>query len=146
MKSRKLKILHITPCFYPAWAYGGIPRVVYELTRDLAKRGHDVSVYTTDVLDRGSRHNSGEVVVQGVKVHYFRNLSNCLAYNFQVYLPAGLFGCMGRAVKDFDIIHLHGHRNFLNNIARHWAKKFRRPYILSAHGTVLRIARRRLAQ
>lgn len=140
--TEKLKILHVTPCFYPAWSYGGIPRVVYELSRELAKRGHGVEVYTTDVLDRSSRYHSGEERIDGVKAHYFRNLSNSLAYNFQVYLPTGLFSRMGRTIADFDILHLHGHRNFLNNIARHWAKKFHKPYILSAHGTVLRIERR----
>jgi glycogen synthase len=54
MVGKKLKILQVTPFYYPAWAYGGAPRVVYELSGSLAKRGHDVTVYTTDVLDEAA--------------------------------------------------------------------------------------------
>ncbi len=37
---------------------------------------------------------------------------------------------------------MHGHRHFLNNIVRSYARKIGKPYILSGHGTVVRIERR----
>lgn len=144
MAEKALKILQVVPYFYPAWAYGGIPRVVYELSRELVRQGHDVTVYTTDVLDREKRYEvkGGAIEVDGVKTHYLKNLSNRLAYDFQIYLPMGLNSLVESTIQDFDIIHLHGHRHFLNNIVHRHAMRFKKPYILSGHGTVLRIERR----
>jgi len=136
--------LQITPCFYPAWAYGGIPRVAYELSRELARMGHNVTVYTTDVFDQHNRcEESGkETIVDGMRVRYFKNVSNSLAYHYQLYLPLGMQQAVRETIADFDVIHLHGHRNFLNNIVHHYAKKAGKDYILSGHGTILRIERR----
>jgi len=64
------------------WAYGGIPRVMYELSRELTRMRHDVTVYTTDVLDQDKRcdQSGRETKVDGITVRYFRNISNSLAY------------------------------------------------------------------
>lgn len=144
MIKKQLKILQVVPYFYPAWAYGGIPRVAYELSKELAKKGHDVTVYTTDVLDQDSRYvfKDRRSIVNGIKVYYFKNLSNFFAYNYQIFLPIGLAHFVRKTLPKFDIIHLHGHRNFLNNIIHYYALKCKKPYILSGHGTVLRIERR----
>lgn len=144
MLRNRLKILQVVPYFYPAWAYGGIPRVAYELSRELVRKGHDVTVYTTDVLDRDSRCGEAgkEVFVDGIRVLYFRNLSNILAYDYQLFLPTGLCGVLRRSIPDFDILHLHGHRHLLNNAVHFHAMKSGKPFVLSGHGTVVRIERR----
>lgn len=141
---KQLRILQVVPYFYPAWAYGGIPRVVYELSREMVRKGHDVTVYTTDAFDENLRYEgSGQSrVVDGIKIHYFRNLSNALAYNYQLFLPLGMRQVVKKTIGEFDIIHLHGHRHILNNIVHHYAKKFKKKYILSGHGTIPRIERR----
>jgi len=41
-----MKLLHVTPFYEPAWAYGGMVRAVSALCRALAGRGHDVTVAT----------------------------------------------------------------------------------------------------
>ena len=46
-----MRILHITPYSSDAWAYGGIPRIVGTLAGGLARRGHLVTVCTTDACD-----------------------------------------------------------------------------------------------
>src|SRR4051812_46661537 len=50
-----VRILHVTPYFADAWAYGGIPRLAHSLARGLARRGHEVTVCTTDACDDASR-------------------------------------------------------------------------------------------
>ena len=50
-----MRLLHITPYYEDAWAYGGIPRVVSALAKGLVGRGHEVTVCTTDACDRASR-------------------------------------------------------------------------------------------
>jgi glycosyltransferase involved in cell wall biosynthesis len=46
---------------------------------------------------------------------------------------------LSKEIKKFDIIHLHGSRNFQNIVAHHYAKKYNIPYILQAHGSLPRI-------
>ena len=101
-----MRILHVTPSFYPAWAYGGVTRCAYELCRSLVRRGEAVSVWTTDVLDVKDRTKEITATVDGIEVRYFRNLSNRLAYHQQLYLPRGLSAHARRHIRDFDLVHL----------------------------------------
>src|SRR5206468_203743 len=50
--TRRMRIGFIIPYFYPAFEYGGTPRVAYEFARCLVRRGHEVTVVTTDSGDR----------------------------------------------------------------------------------------------
>ena len=40
-----MHIAFVIPYFYPAWQYGGPPRVAYELARELVRREHKVTVF-----------------------------------------------------------------------------------------------------
>src|ERR1700687_307966 len=71
--ARRLRILQVVSAYYPAVRYGGPIRSVHGLAAALARRGHDVHVYTTNVdgesnldvpLDRPSD-------LDGVAIHYF---------------------------------------------------------------------------
>jgi len=137
-----MKILQITPYFYPAWSYGGIPRVVYELSKALVISGNKVIALTTDVLSRENRYEKREDTVEGIDVHYFRNISNYLAYHYQLYTPLGMKKWLSDNLNDVDIVHMHGHRHFLNNILFESLRRKNIPYIFSGHGTVLKIERR----
>ena len=44
-----LRLLHVVPSYYPAVRYGGPIRSVHALCASLAQRGHEVSVYTTNI-------------------------------------------------------------------------------------------------
>lgn len=134
-----MRILHITPYFYPAWAYGGTPRVVFELCKKLAKRDHEVTVFTTDVLDKQSRFKKKKqpVKIEGCRVFYFKNLSNSLAYNYKLPLPFGMLAAFVRGTEKFDIIHLHEYRTVPNALTFYFATRLKVPYVLSAHGSVL---------
>ena len=91
-----LCILHVTPYFTAAWAYGGIPRIATTLVREQVRRGHRVTVCTTDAATASER--AGAVLLDravsgasgSVEVRTFRNVSNSLAYHGQLFLPWGL--------------------------------------------------------
>ena len=136
-----MRILQVYPFFYPAWRYGGGTRVVYELSRYLANRGHKVTVYTTDALDEKSRVkvSTHPHYVKGVKTYYFKNLSNYLASRYILPLPMGLLPRIKEEIKEFEIIHLHGSRTFLNTVVHYYAKKYGIPYVLQPHGSLPRI-------
>src|SRR5689334_12496695 len=89
-----LSILHVVPYYEQAWAYGGIPRVASALARGLARRGHRVTVCTTDACEAGRRLSRAPAPAAadpaGVAVRVFRNVSNSAAYHLQLFTPVGL--------------------------------------------------------
>lgn len=141
-----MRVLQVTPSFYPAWAYGGIPRCVYELSRSLVRLGDEVTVWTTDALDETRRVAAREQVVAGTRVRYFPNLSNRLAYRHQLYLPLGMWAYAQRHLGGFDVVHVHSHRHLLQQIVWAGARRAGRPYVFTGNGTVPRIERRQLAK
>ncbi|MBI2837444.1 MAG: glycosyltransferase [Acidobacteria bacterium] len=130
-----MKVLHVTPFYAPAWAYGGIPRAVHALVRAQgALEGVTVTVATTDVLDMRSRYVP-DALEMGV--YRFRNLSNTLAYRLMFLLPRGFRRFLRDHACEFDIVHLHGCRHVLNEIF--FRSPSRPPFVLSPHGTLPRI-------
>jgi len=137
-----LRILHVTPYFQEAWAYGGIPRLATTLTTALARRGHCVTVCTTDVCDR-DRRMPDQVSHEGdVEIRVFPNRSNRLAYELQCFTPRGLGRFLAGQASRFDIAHIHGHRHLLEVTGARWCRQTGVPYISAPNGTAPRIERR----
>ena len=59
-EGQRTKILQMIPAFYPAVAYGGTVAVSYQISKELVRRGHEVTVYTSDSLDKYHRQKSRE--------------------------------------------------------------------------------------
>jgi glycosyltransferase involved in cell wall biosynthesis len=133
-----MRVLHVTPCFPPTWAYGGIPRAVHGLARAQVRAGLDVRVWTTDVFDAVRRAPvPPRYERDGIDVHVSRVVSNRLAWAHQLYLPRGAPPLAG-----VDVVHLHAHRNLLNHRAWGAARAAGLPVVMTAHGTVPRIERK----
>ena len=54
-----MNILHLSPYYAPAYAFGGVVRAVEGMATALAARGHGVTVLTTDALDPRHRATIG---------------------------------------------------------------------------------------
>jgi glycosyltransferase involved in cell wall biosynthesis len=124
-----MKIMQVIPFFTPN--RGGSVVVPYNLSKELAKKGHQVTVITTDFeLD----------------IEYAQSIENVEVLPFECAVRLGLFlyspklkGWLKNNIKDFDIIHLHNFRSYQNNIVYKYAVKYGVPYVLQAHGSVPRI-------
>jgi len=136
-----LRILHVVPYYEQAWAYGGIPRLATAMTRGLARRGHAVTVCTTDVCDATSRA-SGSNPGLTPAVHVFPNVSNRLAYHWQLFTPIGLAAYLRAHARQLDVAHLHACRNLPVVIAARALRRAGVPYVLSPNGTAPAIERR----
>lgn len=137
-----MRVLHVTPCYPPTWAYGGIPRVVYALARAQVKIGLDVRVWTTDAFDAARRSGMPSTRIDhGVEVIVSRLVSNRLAWEQQLYLPVG-----SAPIADVDVVHLHGHRNLLNYRAFRQAHNLGIPVVQTPNGTAPRIERHQWAK
>ena len=142
-----LRILHVVPYFEGAWAYGGIPRLATALVHGLARRGHQVTVCTTDAGDDRSRwRHHGADAPRNVDLRVFPNISNRLAYDWQMFLPVGLFSFLRRHAPAFDVAHLHACRNVPGVVAAHWLRRAGVPYVLSPNGTAPLLERRYIAK
>lgn len=142
-----LNVLHVTPYYDDAWAYGGIPRAVTALTRALARRGHRVTVATTDAGTATTRASTPDGTLRDdVRRRVFPNVSNIVAYRLQLFTPLGLGRYLARHARDFDVVHLHACHNLPGVIAARQLARGGIPWVLSPHGTAGFIERRRLAK
>ncbi len=139
-----LRVLHVVPYYEDAWAYGGIPRVAAAMARGLARRGHHVTVCTTDACDASARLPARTLPSSraDVTVEVFPNLSNRLAYHLQFFTPIGLGSYLRRQRAAFDIAHLHACRNLPGEFAGRILCGANVPYVLSPNGTAPIIERR----
>ena len=135
---RGMKILLCVLYYEPAWAYGGPPRLAYDVARALARRGHQVTVCTTDALDREHRVAVREEVSQGVNVVRFPNLSNALAFHLKIFLPLGMRRWLARRAGEFDVIHLFDTRTMQNAWASAQAVRAGVPFVVSVWGSLPR--------
>ena len=155
---RSLRILHVTPYWAEAWAYGGIPRVVGALTCELAREGHAVTVCATDAFTAADRLPGGPTgragaipwppvrTESGVELRIFPNRSNRLAYAWQAFTPSGLGRYLHEHAGEFDVAHLHACRNLPGLIAARHLVRRGVPYVVAPNGTAPILERRRLVK
>ncbi len=140
-----MKILQVIPYFYPAWSYGGPPRNAYGLCRELAKRGHKVTVFTTDALDGRNRIKEIRETADGIEIRRFRNWSNYVAFRHRIFLSPGMIGAMRHNLQNYDVIHLNEFRTLQNLLAHRYARQKDIPYIVQARGSLVNVlAKQRL--
>ena len=131
-----MRILQVTSYYAPAWAYGGPPRVMTEFARGLARRGHEVTVITTDVLEATRRASPLRETLDGVRVERHRTLSNTLAWHTKKYLPPGLVAATARAIRHYDVVHATDARTLATATAYLASRAAGVPFVLSAHGSL----------
>lgn len=127
--TKKLKILQVIPYFNPK--FGGDLNVCYNLSKQLAFQGHDVTIITTD-------YQLAPDFVQAIEQHGVSVLP------FPTVLHLGLFlytpsinAWLKDNVAQFDIIHMHAYRSYQNSCIFRHAKQNKIPYLVQPHGSLL---------
>jgi len=129
-----MKVLHISPSYFPATTYGGPIVSVHLLNKYLVKNGVSVDVYTTtaginnfDNLNFSKSWN----FIDNIKVKYFKYYG----YEHFTFSP-GLFIESYKTIALYDIIHITAVWNFpvlAGSIVSILKKK---PFIISPRGTI----------
>ncbi len=137
-----MRILQVVNFFKPSWESGGPARSCYEISKELVRRGHEVTVYTTDGFKyRLDVAKNKPVMVDEIKVYYFRNISNYLSRNFVLPIPCYSPFVARKEIKNFDVIHIHEYRTPLAAIVGHYARKYKIPYVLQPRGSMPRFSK-----
>ena len=121
-----MRILEVIDLFSPL--HGGSAAVPYQMSRQLSKDGHEVTLYASQTELTQIYFN----LLPEVRVHTFKTWLSLA--NFQV--TPGLIGKARDEVGHFDIIHMHNYRTFQNMVVHHYARKYGVPYVLQAHGSL----------
>ena len=129
-----MRVLHVVPTYLPAWRHGGPIHAVHGLARALVARGHEVTVFTTDV------HGDGRLAVplgkpvrlDGVEVWYF-----AAARPRRLYRSPALGAALARRAAEFDLVHLHSVFLWPPRAAARAAARAGVPYVLSPRGMLV---------
>ncbi len=133
-----LKILHISPTFYPAIYYGGPIFSTYEICKGLAKYRETVElrVLTTDGAspkrdDRINWQNMPERYDDLFDVYFTRR-------QFGVSVAPMMLRQLGKLVDWADVVHLTGVYNFPTFPTLVACRTFNKPLIWSPRGSLMR--------
>ena len=107
---------------------GGPPEACLHLCRELARRGQEVSIYSTDLNSRGAPTEERDAAVT-IKRFACRPR---LSYSLSMPLAFAL----RRDIPSFDIVHINSLYTFPSTAAAHYCRRFRVPYLLRPHGTL----------
>jgi glycosyltransferase involved in cell wall biosynthesis len=130
----RLRILQVVPYYYPAVRYGGPVRSVHGLASSLARRGHDVSVYTTNMDGAANLEVplGQPVLIDGVSVHYFP----VPAVRRLFWCPS-LSRALRRNISAFDVVHLQTIYLWPTYAGARAAQRAGIPYVMSPHGMMI---------
>lgn len=129
-----MRILHVVPSYIPAWRYGGPIKSVHGLCKGLAKIGHEVHVFTTNV-DGPQRLDvplGVPVDMDGVRITYFA--SDRMR---RLYWSPDMLRALHREVPRFDVLHLHSIYLWPTTAAARIARKYGVPYVLAPRGMLV---------
>ncbi|MEM8976035.1 MAG: glycosyltransferase [Pseudomonadota bacterium] len=131
-----MRVLHVTPSFYPATRLGGPIQSTLGLCNALAsKAGVDLTVLTTNM---GSQSTEKRLSDETLRVHSSSNYS--VTYSkcwWGKDVAPGLLGSLWRAVNTADIVHLTGVYSFPTVPTLLLARMAVKPVLWSPRGALL---------
>jgi glycosyltransferase involved in cell wall biosynthesis len=128
-----VRLLHVVPTYLPATRYGGPIYAVHGLCRALVRRGHEVSVFTTNVDgDRDSEVPlNAQVSLDGVSVRYFP------ATLRRLYRSPQMRKALDESIAGYDAVHLHSVFLWPTYAAGRAARSKSVPYVISPRGMLV---------
>jgi len=108
-----MKITIVSSYFAPAWGYGGPPKVLFSLGKNLVINGHDIKVITTDSLGE-KRSVIIKEKMNGMSVYRLRSISNNLCYRLKLFIVSGLSSEIRDILINSDIIIFSDLRSVFN--------------------------------
>jgi glycosyltransferase involved in cell wall biosynthesis len=132
-----MNILQLTLGFLPAVSWGGPVQIIYQNSKELIRRRHQVTVYCSNLSSKTERIAKGtfEKNIAGIRVVYFDtwNLPWWPGTLGPIWFPA-LPAYLKRELDSFDVVHLNGYRNFIHLPVVSAVKQKKKPLVMQPHG------------
>ena len=126
-----MKILHVIPYYTPK--RGGDVNVCNNLAKELSRRGHEVTIITSNF--EFDESYAKLIEKEGVKVLTFHCYSSLFLF---LYTPS-MGKWLENNLKTFDMVHIHDLRSYQSIVSYRYACKFNVPFIIQPHGSTLRM-------
>src|SRR5574337_4873 len=128
-----MKIALVCPASLPATQFGGILFLCVDIARELAKGGHDITIYTTDLDFANNPKTFNKKLPKLEKQQGFKINRTHVWFSFQLFF---VNPSMYYKIKNDkpDIIHTVGIRSFQSLIAALVSKKYKIPLVISDQG------------
>jgi glycosyltransferase involved in cell wall biosynthesis len=125
-----MRVVHVCAYFAPAWDAGGPARSILALCQAQQAAGIDVDVFTTTANGRGElAPQPAGTVFGGVPVRYFP-----LTRPKAIFAAASMRAPLAAAVRQADVVHVHGLFNATVWMATRTAAAQGVPYVISPRG------------
>ena len=130
-----MKILCVSPSYWPAFKFGGPIQSLHLLNKYLVKDGVDLTVYTTNVGLGDNIDVNKETLIDGIKVIYFSfsdlfEFFGTTGWQFSYSLRSAL----KKNLSDFDLVYILSIWNFPTAVTAYYCRKYNIPYIISPRG------------
>jgi glycosyltransferase involved in cell wall biosynthesis len=117
-----MKILQVAPYFYPY--VGGQEKYIYNLSRHLVRRGHEVHVVTANYPK--SAYNT---TIDGISIKRYdinlRILRNPISFKYFE---------IANIIHRYDLVHIHNEHSFSSLVVSRLKKRDRFPLLITIHG------------
>ena len=131
-----MRILHLIATLSPST--GGPADACLSLCKELAKRGHEVSIYTTTFGQSGTGQATDincpvdlPVYDGGVEIRFFAGIGRG---RYASSLP--LFRALRLKIPTVDIVHIHSIYLFHSTVGAYLCRRYGVPYVIKLHGTL----------
>ena len=128
-----MKIALVCPASLPATQFGGILFLMVDIARELSKKNHDISIYTTDLdfANNAKTFSKNLPTIEKINGFYIKRTHVWFAFKLFFFNPS-MYIQMNK--EQFDIIHTIGIRSFQSFIAALIARKKKIPLVISDQG------------
>ena len=128
-----MKVALVCPASLPATQFGGIMFLCVEIARELAKEGHNIIIFTTDLDFANNANTFNKNLPRIESIHGFTINRTHVWLSYKLfYVNLGMYFEMKKGKP--DIIHTIGVRSFQSFIATLISKKYKIPLIIADQG------------
>ena len=128
-----MKIALVCPASLPATQFGGIMFLCVDIAREVVKKGHNATIFTTDLDFANNANTFNKKLPRTESIHGFTINRTHVWFSYELfYVNLGMYFVMKK--EKYDIIHTIGVRSFQSLIAALISKKKKIPLIISDQG------------
>jgi len=128
-----MKIALVCPASLPATQFGGIMFLCVDIAREVVKKGHNATIFTTDLDFANNANTFNKKLPRIESIHGFTINRTHVWFSYELfYVNLGMYFVMKK--EECDIIHTIGVRSFQSLIAALISKKKKIPLIISDQG------------